>query len=95
MWEVMQACVIMHNMIIQDDRKNRVRRHVAEVDHELPADFADFLAMHAVTAMFTSNLKMISLSTCGGSKYYQQMPRHLDLASFITFVLVILLSVVF
>ncbi|KAK1609059.1 hypothetical protein QYE76_032732 [Lolium multiflorum] len=56
MWEVMQACVIMHNMIIEDDRKNQVRRHVgpyecqgplAEVDHELPTDFADFLAMHA------------------------------------------------
>jgi hypothetical protein len=56
MWEVMQACVIMHNMIIEDDRKNHVRSHVgpyecqgplAEVDHELPADFADFLAMHA------------------------------------------------
>ncbi|KAK1652146.1 hypothetical protein QYE76_069951 [Lolium multiflorum] len=53
MWEVMQACVIMHNMIIEDDRKNHVRSHVgpyecqgplAEVDHELPADF---LAMHA------------------------------------------------
>ncbi|KAK1645306.1 hypothetical protein QYE76_063111 [Lolium multiflorum] len=56
MWEVMQAYVIMHNMIIEDDRKNHVRSHVgpyecqgplAEVDHELPADFADFLAMHA------------------------------------------------
>ncbi|KAK1607990.1 hypothetical protein QYE76_031663 [Lolium multiflorum] len=55
MWEVIQACVIMHNMIIEDDRKNHVMRHVgpyecqsplAEVDHELPADFADFLAMH-------------------------------------------------
>ena len=56
MWAVMQACVIMHNMIIEDDRKNHARTHVgpyecegplAEVDHELPADFADFLAMHA------------------------------------------------
>jgi hypothetical protein len=45
----------MHNMIIEDYRKNYVRRHVgpcerqdplAEVDHELPPDFADFLAMH-------------------------------------------------
>jgi hypothetical protein len=52
----MQACVIMHNMIIEDDRKNHARRHVgpyecvgplAEVDHELPADFANFLVMHA------------------------------------------------
>jgi hypothetical protein len=40
---------------------------LAEVDLELPADFADFLAMHAeiVTAMFTSNFKMISSSICG------------------------------
>jgi hypothetical protein len=52
----MQACVIMHNMIIKDDRKNRARTHVGpyefqgpltEVDHEVPADFADFIAMHA------------------------------------------------
>ncbi|KAK1680196.1 hypothetical protein QYE76_041044 [Lolium multiflorum] len=55
MWEV-KACVIMHNMIIEDDRKNHAKTHVglyeyqsplAEVDHELPANFADFLAMHA------------------------------------------------
>ncbi|KAK1685163.1 hypothetical protein QYE76_046011 [Lolium multiflorum] len=47
-------CVIMHNMIIEDDRKNHARTHVgpyecegplAEVDHELPADFADFLTI--------------------------------------------------
>jgi hypothetical protein len=56
MWEVMQTCVIMHNMITKDDRKNHIRRHVdpyecqdplTEADHELPAYFADFLAMHA------------------------------------------------
>jgi hypothetical protein len=56
MWEVMQACVIMHNRIIEDDRKNPVRRHVgpyecqdpvAEVDHEVPVDFVDCPAMHA------------------------------------------------
>ena len=52
----MQAYVIMYNMIIEDDSKKQARSHVgpyecqgplAEVDHELPADFADFLAMHA------------------------------------------------
>ncbi|KAK1628920.1 hypothetical protein QYE76_003235 [Lolium multiflorum] len=56
MWEVVQDCVIVHNMIIGDNRKNHVRTHVgpyecqgplAEVYHELPADFVDFLAMHA------------------------------------------------
>jgi hypothetical protein len=54
MWEVMHSCVIMHNMIIQNDCKTRAR-HVgryecqdplAEVDHPVPAEFADFLAMH-------------------------------------------------
>ena len=56
MWEVMQACVIMHNMIIEDDRKTGVRKHVgpyecqgplAEVDHDVPADIVDYLARHA------------------------------------------------
>jgi hypothetical protein len=46
----------MHNMIIEDDLKNQGRRHVgsyqcqgpvAEVDHEVPADFADFIGIHA------------------------------------------------
>jgi hypothetical protein len=46
----------MHNMIIEADRKNHARTLVgayecqsplAEVDHELPADFADFLVIHA------------------------------------------------
>ncbi|KAK1663525.1 hypothetical protein QYE76_051684 [Lolium multiflorum] len=58
MWEVVQTCVIMHNMIIEDDRKNQVRRHVgpnecwdplAEVDHVVPPDFGDFLTIHAKT----------------------------------------------
>jgi hypothetical protein len=56
MWEVMKACVIVHDMIIEDDRKNGVRIHVgpyecegpfAEIDHEVPADFANFSVMHA------------------------------------------------
>jgi hypothetical protein len=55
MWELMQACVIMYNMIIENDRKNRARHigpyecqgHLAEVDHQVPREFVDFLASHA------------------------------------------------
>jgi hypothetical protein len=96
-WEVIHACVIMHNMTIEDGRKNHVRRHVgpyecqdplAEVDRELPANFANFLAIHVEIrdSNVHSNFKMISLSICGGSKDYQQMPRRLDLTLFITFI---------
>ncbi|KAK1652200.1 hypothetical protein QYE76_070005 [Lolium multiflorum] len=55
MWVVIHACVMMQNMIIEDDRKNDARTHVgpyecqdplAEVDHDLYADFTDFLTMH-------------------------------------------------
>ncbi|KAK1693382.1 hypothetical protein QYE76_010079 [Lolium multiflorum] len=56
MRQVIQAFVIMSNMIIEDDRKIWARTHVGpnewqgplpEVGHEVPADFANFLAMHA------------------------------------------------
>jgi hypothetical protein len=56
MCEVMQACVIMHNIIIEDDRKNHVETHVdpyecqdllAEVNHQLAADFTEFFVMQA------------------------------------------------
>jgi hypothetical protein len=40
-----------------------------------------------VTAMFMINFKLISLSICGGSKDYQQIPRYLDLVLFIIFFL--------
>jgi hypothetical protein len=30
----MQACVIMHNMIIEDDRKNHARSHVGPCYHQ-------------------------------------------------------------
>jgi hypothetical protein len=42
----------------------------------------------SVTAMFMINFKLISLSICGGSKDYQQMPTYY-------ICLVVLLFVVF
>jgi hypothetical protein len=54
MWETMNACVIMHNMIIESEREHPVydpepyhrQGPLANVDHQVPAPFADFLTMH-------------------------------------------------
>ena len=52
MWEVMTACVILHNMIIESERNNPVfdmepyerQGPLANVDHQVPAAaFAAFL----------------------------------------------------
>jgi hypothetical protein len=51
----MQACVIIHNMIIENDRKTRARyvgpydfqRSLEDVDHQVPTKFANFLVMYA------------------------------------------------
>jgi hypothetical protein len=53
MWETMNACVIMHNMIIESEREHPVydpepyhrQGSLANVDHQVPAAFAVFLAM--------------------------------------------------
>jgi hypothetical protein len=55
MWEVMNACVCMHNMIIESghiDPPNENHLYdfqgpLATIDHDVHADFADFLAMQA------------------------------------------------
>jgi hypothetical protein len=52
MWEVMTACVILHNMIIESERETPVfdtepyerQGPLADVDHQVPAAFAAFLA---------------------------------------------------
>ena len=52
MWDVMIACVILHNMIIADEREHPVidseaydrQGPLAAVDHQVPAAFAAFLA---------------------------------------------------
>jgi hypothetical protein len=53
MWETMNACVIMHNMIIEGEREHPVydpepyhrQGPLANVDHQVPVAFAAFLAM--------------------------------------------------
>jgi hypothetical protein len=53
MWETMNACVIMHNMIIESEREHMVydpqsyhrQGPLVNVDHQVPATFAAFLAM--------------------------------------------------
>jgi hypothetical protein len=70
MWEVMQACMIMHNMIIENDRKTRVR-HVgpyecqgplAEVDHQVSIQSllisSPFIRI-SVVALFTFNCNVL------------------------------------
>jgi hypothetical protein len=51
MWEVMQACVIMHNMIIENDRMTARLNHACWYECQgplaVPVEFVDFLAMHA------------------------------------------------
>jgi hypothetical protein len=47
MWEVMNACVIMHTTIIESDRKSQVigvgpyecQGSLAHVDHQVTVDF--------------------------------------------------------
>jgi hypothetical protein len=52
MWEVMTACVILHNMIIESERENPVAADpqpyyrqgpLADVDHQIPAQFYAYL----------------------------------------------------
>ena len=54
MWEVMNCCVILHIMIIKSERHNPVHDHMpydfegphAEVDHNVPTEFADYISIH-------------------------------------------------
>jgi hypothetical protein len=54
MWEVIKCCVVLHNMIIESERKNQPmddhpyygQDPLAHLDNELPAYFTYFLAMY-------------------------------------------------
>jgi inorganic pyrophosphatase/exopolyphosphatase len=68
-WEVMHAYVIMHNIIIKSKRTSSFDDHsydcqcpLAIVDHDMPANIADVLAMHVKIhdVIVRRNYKIIS-----------------------------------
>ena len=85
----MSACVIMHNMIIESERKNPPNDHgtyeyvgpLAHVDHQVPAEFPIFLQcmekFEIEICIF--NCKLISSSICGTSEGSHHLSPSLSL----------------
>jgi hypothetical protein len=83
LWEVMNACVCMHNVIVEsecehpcnDNHSYDYQGPLTTIDHDMPTDFAVLLAMHVETrdADTHTRLQMILSSIYGGSKGIQRL----------------------
>ena len=64
MWEVMTACVIMHNMIIEDERPEDIGfqdfqyRGTNVVPQRVPATFAQFTQFHAEMRDYQTHIQL-------------------------------------
>ena len=84
LWEVMTACVIMHNMIVEDERRDKIfdqgfqfqgENVVPELE---PAMFAQFIQFHHEMRDSATHIQLqIDVSVLFLSMYLRQFKFHL------------------